>query len=40
MRLAQLRYTLTGEIPDGILVRVSSIDRDESGAYERQADFI
>lgn len=40
MKLAQLRYTLTGVIPDGMLVRVSSIDRDEAGAYESQADFI
>lgn len=40
MKLAQMRYTLTGVIPDGMLVRVSSIDRDETGAYERQADFI
>lgn len=40
MKLAQMRYTLTGVIPDGMLVRVSSIDRDETGAYEIQADFI
>ena len=40
MKLAQMRYTLTGVIPDGMLVRVSSIDRDESGAYDNQTDFI
>lgn len=40
MKLAQLRYTLTGVIPDGMLVRVSSIDRDEKGAYDNQTDFI
>lgn len=40
MKLAQMRYTLTGVIPDGMLVRVSSIDRDETGAYEIQTDFI
>ncbi|MFP5410632.1 MAG: exosortase-associated protein EpsI, B-type [Gammaproteobacteria bacterium] len=40
MKLAQMRYTLTGVIPDGMLVRVSSIDRDEAGAYEIQTDFI
>ena len=40
MKLAQMRYTLTGVIPDGMLVRVSSIDRDETGAYELQTDFI
>lgn len=40
MKLAQMRYTLTGVVPDGMLVRVSSIDRDETGAYENQTDFI
>ena len=40
MKLAQMRYTLTGVIPDGMLVRVSSIDRDETGAYAIQTDFI
>lgn len=40
MKLAQMRYTLTGVIPDGMLVRVSSIGRDEANAYEVQADFI
>ncbi len=40
MKVAQMRYTLTGSIPDGMLVRVSSIDRDATGAYEIQTDFI
>lgn len=40
MKLAQMRYTLTGVIPDGMLVRVSSIDSDNQGAYDDQADFI
>lgn len=40
MKLAQMRYTLTGVIPDGMLVRVSSIDRDDEGAYAYQTDFI
>lgn len=40
MKLAQMRYTLTGVIPDGMLVRVSSIDRDETIAYDNQTDFI
>lgn len=39
-KLAQLRYGLTGRIPDGILVRVSSIDRDNPAAYRQHADFI
>lgn len=40
MKLAQLRYTLTGVIPDGMLVRVSSIDGDEAGAYRIQESFV
>lgn len=40
MKLAQMRYTLTGIIPDGMLVRVSSINPDEKGAYEDQTEFI
>lgn len=40
MKIAQMRYTLTGVIPDGMLVRVSSIDADETGAYAIQTDFI
>lgn len=40
MKLAQMRYTLTGVIPDGMLIRVSSIDRDDQNAYQDQSDFI
>ncbi len=40
VRLAQLRYSLTGEIPDGMLVRVSSIDPDTKAAYALQDGFI
>lgn len=36
----QMRYTLRGEIPDGLLVRVSSIDRDTMQAYKTQTDFV
>ena len=39
-KLAQLHYGLTGRIPDGMLIRVSSIDRDEARAYEVQSQFI
>lgn len=39
-KLAQLRYGLTGRIPDGILVRVSSIGRDNPAAYRQHAEFI
>jgi EpsI family protein len=37
---AQLGYALKGEIPDGMLVRVSSIDPDTQGANRIQAGFI
>jgi len=40
MKLAQLRYNITGVIPDGMLVRVSSIDRNEIGAYDLQEKFV
>lgn len=39
-KLAQLAYGLSGRIPDGMLVRVSSIDRETSQAYRLQEDFI
>jgi EpsI family protein len=37
---AQMRYGLTGKVPEGMLVRVSSIDADEKNAYRAQDDFI
>lgn len=40
MRLAQIRYTITGVIPDGMLVRVSSIDPNEERAFSEQERFI
>lgn len=39
-KLAQLRYGLTGTVPDGLLVRVSSIGRNAEGAYEDQRVFV
>jgi EpsI family protein len=39
-KMAQLGYGLTGKIPDGMLVRVSSISSDERGAHELQERFI
>ncbi|MCA3131509.1 MAG: exosortase-associated protein EpsI, B-type [Betaproteobacteria bacterium] len=39
-KLEQLSYGLTGKVPDGMLVRVSSIDRDEAAAYKAQAEFL
>jgi EpsI family protein len=39
-KLAQLRYGLAGKVADGMLVRVSSIDRDEKSAYRLQQEFL
>ena len=39
-KLITLKYGITGRIPDGMLVRVSSIDRDEQHAYRLQDKFI
>jgi len=39
-RLVELRYGLHGYIPDGLLFRVSSIDRDPSSAFGVQDHFI
>lgn len=39
-KLRQLRYGLTGIVPDGMLVRVSSISSDEEKAYHLQEKFI
>lgn len=36
----QLRYGLTGKVADGMLVRVSSISRDDKDAYRIQDDFV
>jgi EpsI family protein len=38
--MARLKYGLTGTVPDGILVRVSSITRDEQSAYALQDRFV
>ncbi|MDN3920861.1 exosortase-associated protein EpsI, B-type [Roseateles violae] len=39
-KLIQLRYGLRGIIPDGMLVRVSTINPDEKSAYAVQSKFI
>ena len=39
-KMQQLRYGLTGNVPDGMLVRVSSIDSDKDKAYQLQTIFI
>ncbi len=38
-KLAELSYGLYGKIPDGMLIRVSSIDPDVPNAYEMQTQF-
>ena len=39
-KLAQLSYSARGTIPDGMLVRVSSIDANVKHAYEVQTQFV
>jgi EpsI family protein len=39
-RVHSLRLTLTGQVPDGLLFRVSSIDADAQRAWRRQGDFV
>jgi EpsI family protein len=39
-RLADLRYGLTGRIPDGMLFRISSIDPDPAQAFRIQDQFV
>lgn len=39
-KLQQLKYGLTGRIPDGMLVRVSNIDKDTAGAFQLHEQFV
>ena len=39
-QLTQLKYSLTGTIPDGYLFRVSSIDGNTNEAYANQTNFV
>lgn len=39
-KLEQMRYGLRGRIPDGLLVRASSIDPDDERAFADQARFL
>jgi EpsI family protein len=39
-RMIELRYAITGRVPDGLLFRVSSIDRDEARALQWQDQFV
>jgi EpsI family protein len=38
-KFQQLKYGLTGKIPDGLLFRISSIQADEAKAYQTQDKF-
>ena len=40
VKLARFRYGLTGTVPDGMLVRVSSIGANEKEAYVAQDEFV
>lgn len=37
--VTQLKYALSGKIPDGYLVRISNLSSNADQAFERQADF-
>lgn len=39
-RLLEIRLALTGQVPDGMLFRVSSIDTDPAQAWAKQAAFV
>jgi EpsI family protein len=39
-RLQSVRLMFTGQVPDGLLFRVSSIDTDAQRAWHRQGDFV
>jgi EpsI family protein len=38
-KLDQMKYGLTGKIPDGLLFRISSIQTDDAKAYQLQDEF-
>lgn len=39
-RLTTLKYGLTGRVPDGMLIRTSSIDKDEARSFAMQDAFL
>jgi EpsI family protein len=39
-RMMEIRLMLTGQIPDGLLFRVSSIDKDPERAFKMQQQFV
>lgn len=40
MKMVQLRYGVQGLIPDGLLIRVSSLDRDADAAFKQHEEFV
>ncbi len=38
-KLVEMSYGLSGKVPDGMLIRISSIDADKGRAYEMQDNF-
>lgn len=39
-KLEQVKYGLTGKVPDGLIFRVSSISANESKAFQQQGEFV
>ncbi|MET3132129.1 EpsI family protein [Oxalobacteraceae bacterium GrIS 1.11] len=39
-KMVEMRYRLGGQIPDGLLFRVSSIDTDAARSFQQQGDFV
>jgi EpsI family protein len=39
-RLTEIRYGLTGQIPDGLLFRISSLDSDQGRAFRMHEQFV
>lgn len=39
-KMAQIKYSIDGYVPDGVIFRVSSIDQDYKRAYKKQDEFI
>lgn len=39
-RITQLRFGITGEVPDGLIFRISTIDRENARAYAIQDRFV
>lgn len=38
-KLVEIRYGIAGKIPDGVLIRISSIDNDQQAAYQVHEQF-